>query len=225
MKVRAVFFDLDETLIDSTLCHNQSVKRIFRAHGLDFVEILRQTAAKDFTGTRMVEVVQRMRDSIGVSEAELPLKLLDTERQKIFLDLIKAQAKLLPGASEALRFAKLRIGAVAIVSSGTREYIEYCIQHFGWGSWVDFFVAGEETPHGKPQPDCYLEALRRLPRSLEAQAADCMVVEDAVNGVKAAQAAGMPVIWVPLEKQKKIDLPVSYKLNSLLELPLLLSTD
>lgn len=220
MKPKAVFFDLDETLIDSTLCHNQSVERIFTERGLDYVNILQQTAGKDFTGTRMAEVVQCMRDSIGVSEQELPLSVLDSERQKVFLDLIKTQGHLLPGASEALQFAKQQVGAVAIVSSGSREYIEYCMRQFGWESWVDFCVAGEETKYGKPQPDCYLEALRRLPKSLEATATECVVVEDSLNGVKAGQAAGMLVIWVPLiERMKYIDLTGIQKLNSLLEFP------
>lgn len=196
---------------------------MFNARGLSYAEILKRTNHIDFIGTRLIDVIKTMRDTVGVSEQELPASTLNEERQKIFLDLVARQACALPGATEALEYAKTKVEQVVIVSSGTRKYIQQCINQFGWESVVDFFVGEDDAQRGKPYPDCFLEAWKRLPQSLHATVQECVVVEDSINGVRAGQAAGMPVVWVPLYKHmKEVDLPGTYKLNSLLEFPAML---
>lgn len=220
MKPKAVFFDLDETLVNASQCHEDSLGQLFEARGISYDDILKKTEHIDFVGTRLVDVIKIMRDAVGVSEQQMPVAVLNEEREKIFLNLVARQAVLLPGATEALKYAKDYVGVVVIVSSGTRKYIQQCMEQFTWKELVDFFVGEEDTTRGKPNPDCFLEAWKQLPASLAIIPAECLVVEDSFNGVKAAQAAGMPVIWVPLyEHMKQIDLPGTHKLNSLLEFP------
>ena len=98
----------------------------------------------------------------------------------------------LPGAIDAVR----RIAAVwplAIASSSNRELIDVVVEAGGIASLFRATVSSEEVPRGKPAPDVYLEAARRLgvdPRH-------CAAIEDSHNGIRSAKAAGMRCIAVP----------------------------
>jgi HAD superfamily hydrolase (TIGR01509 family) len=99
---------------------------------------------------------------------------------------------LIDGAIEAVR----RIAAedpVAVASSAHRDVIEVALRAIGLDGVFAAVVSSDEVANGKPAPDVYLEAARRL----EVEAPDCLVVEDSLNGVRAARAAGMTVVLVP----------------------------
>jgi HAD superfamily hydrolase (TIGR01509 family) len=99
---------------------------------------------------------------------------------------------LIDGAIEAVR----RIAAeypVAVASSAHRDVIDVALRAIGLQGIFAAVVSSDEVAHGKPAPDVYLEAARRL----EVAALDCLVVEDSLNGVRAARAAGMTVVLVP----------------------------
>ncbi len=96
------------------------------------------------------------------------------------------------GAAEAV----LRIAArwpVAVASSAHREVIDAALRAVGLGDVLTVVVSSDEVAHGKPQPDVYLEAARRL----AVEPGRCLVVEDSLNGVRAARAAGMTTVLVP----------------------------
>lgn len=98
------------------------------------------------------------------------------------------------GAVEAVR----RIAAgrrVAVASSAHREVIDAALAATGLDEVFELVVSSDEVAHGKPAPDVYLEAARRL----GVDPATCLVVEDSRNGVRAARAAGMTVVLVPNE--------------------------
>jgi HAD superfamily hydrolase (TIGR01509 family) len=99
---------------------------------------------------------------------------------------------LLPGAVEAVR----RIGAslpLAIASSSNCELIDVVLRASGLAADFRATVSSEEVPRGKPWPDVYLEAARRL----GVDPARCGAVEDSHNGIRSAKAAGMRVVAVP----------------------------
>jgi HAD superfamily hydrolase (TIGR01509 family) len=101
-------------------------------------------------------------------------------------------APVIPGAVDAAR----RIAASrpsGIASSAHREVIDAALDATGLTGVFRAVVSSDEVEHGKPEPDVYLEAARRL----DAAPADCLVIEDSYNGVRAARAAGMTVVLVP----------------------------
>lgn len=98
----------------------------------------------------------------------------------------------IPGAIEAAR----RIAAghpVAVASSAHRAVIDAALLATGLADVLGVVVSSDEVAHGKPAPDVYLEAARRLGVPPTA----CLVVEDSYNGVMAGKAAGMTVVLVP----------------------------
>jgi HAD superfamily hydrolase (TIGR01509 family) len=100
-----------------------------------------------------------------------------------------------PVIADAVRVVSLvgRRFATAVASSAHREVIDVALRGLGLEAAFDALVSSDEVAHGKPEPDVYLEAARRL----AVGPAACLVVEDSLNGVLAARAAGMAVVLVP----------------------------
>ncbi len=113
-----------------------------------------------------------------------------------FAELIprrQGQLPLLPGVSELLKVARARGWTIGIATSHRREALESHLNRLLVTDFFDVIVTGSEVHRGKPAPDIYLEAARRL----QADPGDCLVVEDSVPGVTAAVAAGMHVVVCP----------------------------
>lgn len=97
------------------------------------------------------------------------------------------------GLFDLLDWAKQEQVPVAVASSSARANITARLRDAGADEAVDVIVGGDEVGHGKPAPDIFLEAARRLgcePRV-------CVVIEDSDNGITAADAAGMTPFLVP----------------------------
>ncbi len=98
---------------------------------------------------------------------------------------------LVDGAAELVAAAST-LGPVGLASSAPRSVIEVVMRTMGIGPYFSATVSSAEVPHGKPSPDVYLEAVRRL----RIDASRSVGVEDSSNGVRAAAAAGLKVIAV-----------------------------
>jgi len=99
---------------------------------------------------------------------------------------------LLPGAEQAVRALAAR-WPLGLASSSNREIIDLVLELAPFGGAFAVTVSSEEVARGKPAPDVYLEAARRL----GAEPARCVAIEDSANGLRSAAAAGMAVIAVP----------------------------
>jgi HAD superfamily hydrolase (TIGR01509 family) len=130
-----------------------------------------------------------MHDVIGLPE---PPEEISSEVVRLLLARYEAQLPLVEGALEAVRRLA---GAfrLALASSSNREVIDSVLAAAGLTALFEATVSSEEVARGKPAPDVFLEAARRLgvdPRR-------CAAVEDSGNGIRAAHAAGMRVLAVP----------------------------
>src|ERR1700752_1020896 len=99
---------------------------------------------------------------------------------------------LIPGAVEAVRQIAAR-WPLALASSANRVVIDTVLDVAGLSAEFQASVSSEEVPRGKPEPDVYLEAARRLGQP----PAVCAAVEDSASGIRSAIAAGMQVVAVP----------------------------
>ena len=112
---------------------------------------------------------------------------------EIYHDLIQQKLRPHPGAKKLLQELSRRPGKVALASSSDHVKINASLKAAGIpADAFDLIVSGEEVPRKKPSPDIYLETARRI----GADPSECVVIEDAVNGVQAAKAAGMTCIAV-----------------------------
>jgi HAD superfamily hydrolase (TIGR01509 family) len=182
---QAVIFDMDGVLLDSEQLWNESKQEVVRESGGRW----REDAPTAMIGMSSPEWSTYMRDALGVpmSTDEINRAVVDRMERHY-----REHLPLLPGAVEAVRTLH-RAWPLALASSANREIINFALATAGLAGEFDATVSSEEVPHGKPAPDVYLEAARRL----EVEPDRCVAVEDSSNGIRSAAAAGMAVIAFP----------------------------
>ena len=130
-----------------------------------------------------------MRDSLGVPMEPDEISALVVERLR---ERFEQEVRLMPDAAETVR-TLAETWPLGLASSSNRPLIDLVLELTGLAPCFRATVSSEEVGRGKPAPDVYLEAARRLDVDPSAPAA----VEDATNGIRSAHAAGMTVIVVP----------------------------
>lgn len=183
--LQAVLLDMDGTLVDTEDFWWQAESSLFAELGYALDEADRAQVV----GGPMTRVIDYLLARTGVDLSPADLTVLINQR---FVDLLGGGVPLMPGAERLLNTLAAHGIPAALVSASHRHVIDIVLRSLGAEHFA-FTVAGDEVPRTKPHPDPYLEAARRL----GADPARCVVVEDAPTGVKAAEAAGCPVIAVP----------------------------
>jgi HAD superfamily hydrolase (TIGR01509 family) len=181
----AVVFDLDGVIVDSEQVWDEVRERFTRETGGTYTE----TATRDMMGMSSVEWSRYMAEALGVPGTPEEINAAVVERM---VERYGEAPPLIPGAVDAVR----RIAArwpVAIASSSNPELIEIVVRAAGLADVFEVAVSSQEVPRGKPAPDVYLEAARRL----GVDPTRCGAVEDSHNGIRSAKAAGMFVVAVP----------------------------
>jgi len=193
--LKAVFFDLDETLIDGNPCHLEAGVRAFNQWGMDYAAARKLTGS--FSGIRMSEILAVRRDALGMSEQDVPIDALMAARVHHYLDLIPTHVQLMSGARVAME-AATELGAVTvIVSSEVTVCIQAVLRQFDLDGLITYVVGGDDVERGKPAPDCYELAFAKLQALCRATKGECLAVEDSEAGGRAALAAELPLCLVP----------------------------
>ena len=184
-RIDAVIFDLDGVLIDSEQVWDEARREIVSERGGRW----KPEATRAMMGMSSVEWSVYMRDELRVPLGAGEISRLVVARlRKLYTD----ELPLIPGAPEAVR----RLGGqwrLGLASSSNRELIDLVLELSGLADEFAVAISSDEVPRGKPSPDVYLEAARRL----GAEPAASVAIEDSGNGIRAGKAAGMPVIAIP----------------------------
>jgi HAD superfamily hydrolase (TIGR01509 family) len=185
VSVAAVVFDLDGVLIESEQLWDRARRELVEERG----GVWRPDATRAMMGMSSPEWSRHMHDELRVDlePAEISAAVVAKLEQ-----LYREQLPLLPGARAAVLALSDR-WPLGLASSANREVIDLVLELAGLAGAFAATVSAEEVPSGKPAPDVYLEAARRL----AVPATDCAAVEDSTNGLRAAAAAGMTVIALP----------------------------
>jgi HAD superfamily hydrolase (TIGR01509 family) len=185
MSIAAVVLDLDGVLVDSEQVWDAARRELVAERG----GVWRDDATRAMMGMSSLEWSRYMHDGLGVDLEPAAISAAVVEKLE---QLYRRELPLLPGAREAVRALATR-WPLGLASSSNREIIDLVLELAGLADAFTTTVSSEEVPRGKPAPDVYLEAARRL----EVAPGDCAAVEDSTNGLRAAAAAGMTVIALP----------------------------
>jgi HAD superfamily hydrolase (TIGR01509 family) len=198
--IRAVIFDMDGVLTDSEPLINEAAIAMFKEKGLtvqpdDFIP---------FVGAGEERYIG------GVAEKyNFPLDTVAGKNRtyEIYFDLVPTKLEAFPGVPELVDTCRKAGLHVAVASSADRNKVAVNLQKIGLPieSW-DAVVVGELVKRKKPAPDIFLVAAQ----TLDIDPLDCVVVEDAVNGIQAAKSAGMRCVAVaqtfPAERLQEADI-------------------
>jgi HAD superfamily hydrolase (TIGR01509 family) len=183
--IEAVVFDLDGVLVQSEELWDAARRELAEAHGIDWPD----GATDAMMGMSSREWSRYVHDEVGVPDPpeEINRKVLEWVEERYRADL-----PWIPGAVEAVRRMGERF-PLGLATSSNREIVGLVVEVGGFEDLLRVTVSSEEVERGKPAPDVYLEAARRMGVAPARAAA----VEDSTNGLLAAHAAGMRVIAIP----------------------------
>jgi len=183
--IEAVIFDLDGVLLDSEQVWDEAREQLAKERGGRWHE----NAQRDMMGMSSLEWSRYMHDVIGLPE---PPERINTEVVERLAALYREHLPVVPAAREAVERLAAR-WPLGLASSSNRELIDLALELLGVAHLFKATVSSEEVSRGKPAPDVYLEAARRVGVGPTHAAA----IEDSENGIRAAKAAGMRVIAIP----------------------------
>ena len=189
--IQGLIFDCDGTIADTMPLHYRAWASALREHGHDFPEAL----FYEMAGIPSVRIVELLNDRHGYNMP--PLETAD-RKERMYLETIQHVRAIEPVVQIVQQFAgklpmAVATGGTRAIASKTLEALNV-IQHFA------ALVTADDVAHGKPAPDIFLEAARRI----AVAPARCCAFEDAELGLQSARAAGMLVIDVrPMHEAAK----------------------
>ena len=196
-KINAVIFDMDGLLLDTEIFYTQVTQQIAARFGKTFDWSVK---------AQMIGLPAKESSRYLVEALDLPItpeQYLE-EREQLLAELFpNAEAK--PGAVELVEHLHRHQIPKAVATSSSRALFELKTQRHAWFEQFDLVVTGDdpEVKQGKPAPDIFLTAARRL----GVEPTCCLVFEDAPSGMRAARAAGMAVVVVPEPEMDKSRYP------------------
>ena len=183
MKSGAIF-DMDGLLFDTERVYDEEWRKVGRSHGYHISEkMLDETRGAN--GEFMNRIINKYLPDADAARLT----------EEVFESSKKALAKsvsMKPGVKEILEYFKEKKVKMAVASSSPMELICHNLNTADIASYFDVIVSGEQVIHGKPEPDIFLLASRKM----EIEPQNCYVFEDGIHGVYGGVAAGCSTIMI-----------------------------
>jgi len=185
VSIEAVVLDLDGVLVQTEELWDEVREEFARERGGRYDP----EAQRAMMGMSSLEWSRFMNEELGVPE---PPERISAEVVRRMEARYRERLPLIDGAREAVERLAAR-WPLGLASSSNRPLIDAVLELSGLARFFAATVSSEEVARGKPAPDVYLEAARRL----EVDPSRCAAVEDSHSGIRSARAAGMRVIAIP----------------------------
>ncbi|MEV3970612.1 HAD family phosphatase [Streptomyces sp. NPDC050698] len=183
----SVIFDLDGTLVDSEPNYYEAGRQTLAAYGVhDFTWADHERYVGISTQETVTDWKERYRLPASVDE-------LLAAKNRRYLELARGGTRAYPQMRAFVELLAAEGVPMAVASGSSPQAIAAVLTGTGLDAHLRTVVSADEVAHGKPAPDVFLEAARRL----GAAPSDCVVLEDAAPGAAAAHAAGMRCIAIP----------------------------
>jgi beta-phosphoglucomutase family hydrolase len=201
IKAKAVIWDMDGVIADTAPYHFSAWQEVFWKREVNYTK-------EDFRHNFGLRNDAIIRNILGEQIAQSEIDSIAREKEETFRSRARQKIKPLPGAVELIKLFRKHGFKMAIASSTPIENIRLITGSLGIDNCFQSIVTGQDVTEGKPSPQGFLLAAKRL----GVEPRDCIVIEDAVAGVAAAKRAGMRCLAItnthPRESLKEADLIV-----------------
>ncbi|MDI6447983.1 HAD family hydrolase [Anaerobaca lacustris] len=191
----AVIFDFDGVITDSEILHFRAFNSVLADHGL---ELTKKEYYSRYLGLSDKDCYKTLiaEGRLGIKTAQIAG--LIGKKTQLFEELARTDGKIIEGVRPFLDLLASNGVPMAICSGALRAEIELILEDSGLRDFFKAIVSAEQVKRGKPHPDGFLLALKKLNQRVSSRltAEQCVVVEDSHWGLKAAQAAGMHTVAV-----------------------------
>ncbi len=185
-KLRAVVFDLDGLMFNTEDLYQEVGSKILRLRGKEFTSDL----LDQMMGRPSPVALQIM---IDWHQLDATVADLESETDALFPEILDAHLAPMPGFLTLMDFLDSRQLPKAVATSSRRHFVVDVLSRFSLLPRFEFVLTAEDVQHGKPDPEIYQAAARKL----GLKAPEVMVLEDSENGCRAAVAAGTFTVAVP----------------------------
>jgi HAD superfamily hydrolase (TIGR01509 family) len=185
-RYQAVIFDMDGLLVDSEIVWHKAEYDLFTALGVDYTDEARSLGV----GLRVDEFIKVLHDHFKMT---VPVQQLITDLNQMMVDRIPTEVKAKTGAIELLNYLKERNIPMAVASNSSGAIIKTTMDAQGWNHLLPIQCTADNEKAGKPAPDVYLTAARRL----NVDPAQSIGVEDSPRGAHGVVNATMTCLAVP----------------------------
>ena len=181
--IEAAIFDMDGVMVDNARYHIRAWQLLGKELGKDLTD----EQVRGVFGQRNSEMLGAL---VGNSLSPEQILHLGDRKEIIYRELMAPDLTPVPGLMEFLAELRKEGFKAAVATSGPSDNVNLVMDGLGLRPWFDVIVTGAEVSRGKPDPDIFLLASRRLSLA----AAQCVVFEDSTAGIEAARRAGSPCV-------------------------------
>ncbi|MDB5157699.1 MAG: beta-phosphoglucomutase family hydrolase [Mucilaginibacter sp.] len=198
----AAIFDMDGTMVDNTPYHFKSWQAIYKKY--DKGEITSETYKSQISGVPIIDTLRGLFPDADETQLQALLK----EKEGLYKEFYGPYVSAVNGLENLLIELKDAGVKLAMASSATVDDIDFILSHVPVRQYFNVIIDGNRVSKGKPNPQIFLKAAADLGMKPE----DCVVFEDSIAGIKAANAAEMKVVGVttghPAEKLQPSNLVI-----------------
>lgn len=184
--LKAVIFDMDGVIVDTEPLSYKASDALLKKYGKGNYN---EEFHRSVMGNSMMEEVKKMKEYFGLPNS---CEHILEERNILYKDIVKKEMKVMSGLRELLEYLKISGIKCAVVTGSNRDIAEFILNKLDVLSYFEFIIAGDEVEKCKPDPWAYKMAMEKLNSASD----ETVILEDSINGIKAAIAAGCKVIAV-----------------------------
>ena len=182
----AAVFDMDGVIIDSNPFHKVALRQFCEKYGYHLTD---EELRSRIYGRTNKEWITNL---FGRSLSKSDLDRYAEEKESLFRELYKNDIAAVAGLEDFLKKLRSNGFPIAIGTSAPRSNVDFVLQATGLGAYFDVILDESHVQHGKPNPEIYLNVAKALGYS----PTQCLVFEDSLSGVEAAQQAGAKVVGI-----------------------------
>jgi beta-phosphoglucomutase len=178
-------FDMDGTIVDNMDFHLIAWREFLKAHG---VEMSDEELHYKMRGT----IEEGVRRNLGEHLSDEEVAALGFQKEQMYRDLYAPHLKAFDGFDDFVKNAKQQGVKIALVTAANHHNVDFTLDGLNIRHYFDTIVTGDDVKNGKPDPEGFLIAAERF----GATPSECIVFEDSIHGVRAADAAKMRTIVI-----------------------------